>query len=196
MFRSMTDSACGILVVALLGATAGCAASGGARDTESGPVHESVAAAEEALVAGRHEQAIELLAGSEDDWEGHPEPATNLGIALAAQDRLGEAETAFRQALDLDPDFAPAWSELGIVLRRQGRFQEAEEAYARALQADPDYPLAWKNRGVLLDLYLARPAEALECYERYLELAGEDGTSVTDWVVELRARLQRRVAEG
>jgi hypothetical protein len=42
--------------------------------------------------------------------------------------------------------------------------------------------------GVLYDLYLAEPQKALEQFEHYLTLAG-DNKQVNGWVIELRKRV-------
>jgi hypothetical protein len=42
--------------------------------------------------------------------------------------------------------------------------------------------------GILYDLYLDQPQQALEQYERYIALAGEN-KQVAGWVVELRKRV-------
>lgn len=149
-----------------------------------------------ALNEGAESEALDLLDGLVADYPTLPGPLVNLGILHAAAGRDDEAEAAFRLAVQAVPGHAIAWAELGIVLRRQGRFPAADEAYRTALSVDPSYALAWRNRGVLLDLYMGRPAEALECYERYLELIG--GTSadeqVARWVAELQLRTNARVA--
>jgi hypothetical protein len=44
------------------------------------------------------------------------------------------------------------------------------------------------NLGVLYDLYLSQPQKALDQFEHYLQLAGEN-KQVSGWVVELRKRV-------
>jgi Flp pilus assembly protein TadD len=149
-----------------------------------------------ALHSGAEREALELLEQIADDYPTLPGPMINVGILHAAAGRVAEAEAAFRAATEAAPGNAVAWAELGIVLRRQGRFTDADESYLKALQLDPDYALAWRNRGVLLDLYLGRAAEALECYQRYLELVGgqDSDEQVARWIAELQLRNSSRVA--
>ena len=102
---------------------------------------------------------------------------------------LPEAETAFNAALARNPSNAVAANELGIALRRQGKFPQAEAAYQRTITADPNYAPAYLNLGVLYDLYLGEPQKALDSFEHYIQLAGEN-KQVAGWVVELRKRVQ------
>jgi Flp pilus assembly protein TadD len=141
--------------------------------------------------------ALELLNELVADYPTLYGPWINMGILHAAAGRDEEAEAAFLRAIEVSPQHAVAHAELGIVLRRQGRFAAADAAYREALALDPAYALAWRNLGVLLDLYLGRPAEALQCYERYLELVGglEADRQVARWVAELRLRSDSRVAK-
>ena len=86
------------------------------------------------------------------------------------------------------PSNPVAGDELGIVERKLGKFSEAEAAYLRAISAEPNYAPAHLNLGVLYDLYLAEPQKALEQFERYIEIAGEN-KQVAGWVIELRKRV-------
>ena len=122
---------------------------------------------------------------------GYPQltgPQLNLGLLYLRDSRLPEAEAAFKAALALTPSSAVAGNELGIVERKLGKFTEAEAAYQRTIAAEPNYAPAHLNLGVLYDLYLAQPQKALEEFERYIELAGEN-KQVAGWVVELRKRV-------
>jgi Flp pilus assembly protein TadD len=112
----------------------------------------------------------------------------NLGLLYLRDSRLTEAESAFKAALDVQPNNAVAANELGIVLRRLGKFAEAEAAYQRTIAAEPDYAPAHLNLGVLYDLYLAQPQKALDEFVRFMELTGEN-KQVAGWVVELRKRV-------
>ena len=115
-------------------------------------------------------------------------PQVNLGLLYLRDSRLPEAEAAFKAALEQKPTDVVAGNELGIALRRLGKFTEAEAAYQRTIAAEPNYAPAHLNLGVLYDLYLAQPQKALEEFERYLEIAGEN-KQVAGWVVELRKRV-------
>jgi tetratricopeptide (TPR) repeat protein len=101
---------------------------------------------------------------------------------------LPEAEAAFKKALELKPESAMAGNELGIALRKLGKFEEAEAAYQHAIASQPDYAPAHLNLGVLYDLYLAEPQKALDQYEAYLAIVGEN-KQVAGWMVELRKRV-------
>jgi len=148
----------------------------------------------------QYAQALQLMkSGRDTDAElqlkdlvvGYPQlagPQLNLGILYMRDSRLPEAEAAFKAALELKPNNAVAGNELGIVERRLGKFAEAEAAYQRTIAAEPNYAPAHLNLGVLYDLYLAQPQKALDEFERYIEIAGEN-KQVAGWVVELRKRV-------
>jgi len=115
-------------------------------------------------------------------------PELNQGLLYLHDSRLADAEASFRKALDSNPPSAVAGNELGIVDRKLGKFADAEAAYQRAIAADPNYAAAHLNLGVLYDLYLAQPQKALDEFERYIAIAGEN-KQVAGWVVELRKRV-------
>lgn len=115
-------------------------------------------------------------------------PQLNLGLLYLRDSRLPEAETAFKAVLELKPSNAVAGNELGIVERKLGKFTEAEAAYQRTIAAEPNYAPAYLNLGVLYDLYLAQPQKALDEFERYIAIAGEN-KQVAGWMVELRKRV-------
>ena len=135
--------------------------------------------------AGEAEAEFRQLAVDHPQFDG---PQLNLGLLYLRDSRLTDAETAFRQAQDLAPANPVAGNELGIVERKLGKFAAAEEAYRRALSVGPDFAPAHLNLGILYDLYLDQPQQALEQYERYIALAGEN-KQVAGWVVELRKRV-------
>jgi pentatricopeptide repeat protein len=50
------------------------------------------------------------------------------GVCLARLGRLSDAELAFREVLDADPDYSTAYHDLAGVLRQQGKREEAQRA--------------------------------------------------------------------
>lgn len=114
----------------------------------------------------------------------------NLAIILAANDDDESAQASITDALLLDPEHPAALNQLGMLLRRQGKFSAAEAAYLKAVTASPDYALAHYNLGVLNELYLQRLDAALQHYQRYQELGGED-KQVSKWIADLERRISR-----
>jgi tetratricopeptide (TPR) repeat protein len=115
-------------------------------------------------------------------------PEVNLGLLYLRDSHYTEAEGAFKAALERNPDNAVANNELGIAERKLGKFAEAEAAYQRTIAIEPTYAPAYLNLGVLYDLYLSQPQKALEQFEHYLTLAGEN-KQVAGWIIELRKRV-------
>jgi Flp pilus assembly protein TadD len=74
----------------------------------------------------------------------------NLGVALYDQKKLVEAVAAYRKAIDLEPDYAEAYTNLGVALRDQKKVDEAVAACRKAIALKPDSPEAHNNLGVAL----------------------------------------------
>lgn len=206
----------GYLFVALLGVLLSACGSAPTRSGETGArVDRSAPAREQAQVTGAEpiqealppeavqrfdaavvhmnagdlaaaEQAFRALASEYPAYSG---PLLNLGILAAKAGKLEDAEKTLKQATERNARNAAAFNELGIVYRKLGRFDEAKNAYRQAVQIDPNYANAYLNLGVLCDLYLQQPEQALEAYERYLELNPSADARVNSWVTELRKRV-------
>ncbi len=98
----------------------------------------------------------------------------NLASRWLQTGRPQQAEAALEQALQVSPDYPPAWMGMAEVRGQQGRAQQAAQALGRAVEltggarADPSLLLRWTLRGAssaqlmpLLDQALAlRPASA------------------------------------
>jgi tetratricopeptide (TPR) repeat protein len=177
---------------AAAGPAAASSAAAGVAKPQPDPVPERA--------ASQYAQALQLAkAGHTIDAElefqqlaaAYPQfagPQVNLGLLYLRDSHLNEAEASFKKALAMSTENAVAGNELGIVERKLGKFADAEAAYQRAITADPNYAPAYLNLGVLYDLYLAEPQKALEQFERYIAIAGEN-KQVSGWVVELRKRV-------
>ena len=118
----------------------------------------------------------------------YPGAHVNLAIIHVSNENDAAAAASIDAALAIDPQYAPALNQKGMLLRRNGKFIEAEAAYLKAVTASPDYALAHYNLGVLNELYLQRLDAALQHYERYQEIAGEDNL-VSKWIVDLKRRI-------
>ena len=120
-----------------------------------------------------------------------PGAHTNLAIIHLNNGNDSAAQAAIDAALAIDPNFAPALNQQGMLFRKTGNFMEAEAAYLKAVTASPNYALAHYNLGVLNELYLQRLETALQHFEQYQSIVGED-KQVERWIADLK----RRVAAG
>lgn len=90
---------------------------------------------------------------------------TNLGSAMHEAGRLDEAAARFRRALEIQPDYVPAFNNLGVTLRAQGRVDDAIRAYGEGLALRDDYPDLHYNLANAL-LVQNRAAEAADHLRR------------------------------
>ena len=95
----------------------------------------------------------------------------NLGIALAAPGRSGEAIEHFKRAVEIKPDYAEAHNNFGLLLAERHRYAEATGHFQIALELEPDYADAHNNFGLLLAAR-DRPAEAMEQFQKAIALKG------------------------
>jgi tetratricopeptide (TPR) repeat protein len=71
-----------------------------------------------------------------------PEPARKAygkGVNAMTDEKWAAAQKNFEKAVEIDPDYAQAWSALGEVLKEQAKGPEARAAMEKAVQADPKY---------------------------------------------------------
>jgi len=77
----------------------------------------------------RLEEALQTFPSSSRLWFA-------LGFANFKLDKNEEAERALRKAIELDPNFAPAFAYLGLIRAKTGAYGEAITLYESALRAD------------------------------------------------------------
>jgi len=121
-------------------------------------------------------------------YPDYPGAHVNLAIIHANNENDEATQEAVDAALALDPNHPAALNQLGMLLRRNGNFLEAEAAYLKAVTVSPDYALAHYNLGVLNELYLRRLEAALQHFETYQGLVGED-KQVEKWITDLTRRV-------
>ncbi|MGB5332949.1 MAG: tetratricopeptide repeat protein [Woeseiaceae bacterium] len=121
-------------------------------------------------------------------YPNYPGAYVNLAIIHANNEDNAAAKSDLDAALTINPSHPAALNQLGMLLRRNGNFLEAEAAYLKAVTVNPDYALAHYNLGVLNELYLQRLDVALQHFETYQALVGED-KQVEKWIADLRRRV-------
>lgn len=105
-----------------------------------------------------------LVADAPKSAEGYH----RLGRVFLAQNRNIEADSAFHQALKIDPEYVEALIGLGQSALASGRLQEALRLLDQAIELEPPRSEAHLARGQALEA-LGRPNDALAAYFRSLE---------------------------
>jgi tetratricopeptide (TPR) repeat protein len=121
-------------------------------------------------------------------YPDYPGAHVNLAIIHSNNGDDAAAQASIDAALALDPAHPAALNQQGMLFRKNGKFIEAEAAYLKAVTASPDYALAHYNLGVLNELYLQRLDAALQHFEQYQSLVGED-KQVEKWIADLSRRI-------
>ena len=96
---------------------------------------------------GQAKKAIDVLQPLRNSND--PDVLNALGVALADQEDVPNAEAAFNRVLQSDPNNAPALQNLGIVALRKDDVRTAQTFLARALELNPRLPLALNTMGVV-----------------------------------------------
>lgn len=90
---------------------------------------------------------------------------SNLGAALTAEGRYGDAVAELDRAVTLRPGYAEAWNNLGLAWAQQGRPAEAAVGFRRAVAVRPRFAEAWNNLGVTAALQ-GQAEAALDSFRR------------------------------
>ena len=96
---------------------------------------------------------------------GAEEAHLRLGESLSVRGQTTEALGAYRQAVELNPEYAKAHVMLGVTLASLGRIDEAVEAYRQALEFQPGNAVAHFNLAAVLEGQ-GHAEEALHHYQQ------------------------------
>ena len=91
------------------------------------------------------------------------------GIFRGNEGRYREAIICFDKALEINPNYALAWSEKGICLGYLAKHEEAIECFDKSLQLNPNELKPWFSKGVSLGI-LGEDEKAIPCFDRALEI--------------------------
>ncbi|CAN0262414.1 protein O-mannosyl-transferase TMTC3 [Lampetra fluviatilis] len=90
-------------------------------------------------------------------------------IIRTNESRLQEADSLYRQAIAMRPDFTQAYISRGELLLKMQRLPEARAAYEKAVALDGDNADLWYNLAIV-HIELRQPRDALAHFERALAL--------------------------
>ncbi len=129
--------------------------------------------AETAYKNGQYADAAELFAAYIESKPDNPWGRYMLGLSAWKAGDLARAETAFDEALTLDPTHLKSMLNSTRVLLDRGRGEEALERINTAVEMAPQSGEAYRLRGRALAV-VGRNDEAIESYQRAAALDEQD----------------------
>lgn len=118
-----------------------------------------------------------------DDWSAW----FLLGDALEDEDDAAGAEAAYRRAVELEPDGAPALNNLAFLLATAGRHEEADPLARRAAALAPWSPDVLDTLAMVTDGLGSCP-EALQLQRRAVALLDRDVEEIRERLLDYEGR--------
>jgi Flp pilus assembly protein TadD len=144
-----------------------------------------------AYYASQVNRAELLLRKNLEIKQDDPASWSSLGVVLSKQGRYPEAEAAFRQAIQKDPNDVKAYSNLGNLLSGDPeRYAEAEAAYRQAIEKDPYDVKTYSDLGLFFSENFERYAEAEVAFRQAIEKDPYD-TTVYSYLGILLNKMER-----
>ncbi|MGE5655405.1 MAG: tetratricopeptide repeat protein [Actinomycetota bacterium] len=102
---------------------------------------------------------------SQDDYFAPHQRAEEL----QKQGKLEEAIAAYRQAIEINPNYHGTFHNLGDIYQQKGKLEEAVTSYRKAIELKPDYAWSHHNLGDAL-LRQEKLEEAAAAYRKALDI--------------------------
>jgi len=95
-----------------------------------------------------------------------------LGTSLRTQGYLGNSATEYLKAIELDPNYAPAYMNLGITYYSMNKYQDSIAQEKKAISLNSNNPEPYYHLARAYELANS-PREAIENYRIFLKLTTE-----------------------
>lgn len=113
----------------------------------------------------------------------------NIGILLYRSGEYEEALEHFDTAVAYGRKDVRTLSARAQVLLKLRRYEDALDAFEELKLMAPKDPLPYRNAGVIYEMYLGDMQKALDNYNAYIDMKGNDAGDVKVWVEVVKARL-------
>lgn len=119
----------------------------------------------------------------------------NEGVMLFQKQDFSGAMQKFKEALELNPDFAEAHCNFGNTLMNAGHYEEALAEFKKSTELKPGLSVTWEDLGTCYQT-LGKTENAVECYKKYLALDpnGLHSSKIRSTVALLENELKRTAA--
>lgn len=120
---------------------------------------------------------------------------TDLGTQLKFLGYIEAGMTKYLQALQINPNYAPAYYNIGVIFSETNLFEDALLYYSKAIEANKMYVEAYCNMGVIYK-NTGRLEEAVAYYEKALALNPNFTIARTNMAIALTDLGTKIKAEG
>ncbi len=112
-----------------------------------------------------------------------------LGTAWQQEEAWGKAEESFKKAIELNPNFQPAYFNLAVNLGRQQKMKEADLYFVKSLELSPQHSASYLTWG---DLYWSEREgkRALQIWEQGLTQL-PNSVDLTEKLVHIYAQMDK-----
>lgn len=124
-------------------------------------------------LAGTNAAAAAAILKPQPSIPPKAQAAFDKGLQSLDQGKTSDAEKEFKNALQLDPKFAPAFLRLSMIYAEQNHFPQAEDAIHRAMAIDKDSPDNYAYYGYLY-MEEKQPEKARQAFEKSVKMAPND----------------------
>ena len=114
----------------------------------------------------------EMVAKYPQDERAH----FNLGNTYNGRQQYDKAVAEYRKAIELNPNFSPAYNSLGYTYRPMGNNTEAEQAFRKYIELVPNDPNPYDSYAELL-MKMGRFDESIAQYRKALSIDPRFGAS-------------------
>ncbi|MDX1953222.1 MAG: tetratricopeptide repeat protein [Verrucomicrobiota bacterium] len=138
-----------------------------------------------------HYTSAELLAKAADSARLTPQFYYQVGAASERTGNLEQAETYFRKALQLDPEYSEAMNYMGYMWAERGeRLEEALSLIQKAIKLEPKNP-AYLDSLAWVFYKLNQYEEALKWMRQAIEYSEEPDATLYDHLGDILAALKK-----
>jgi tetratricopeptide (TPR) repeat protein len=145
----------------------------------------------------KYAEAVPAWKVAADKDPTDPRTYNNLGVALAATGRTGEAIERYRKSLALNNDSSQTHNNLGSALAEVGQMDEAMAQVQQAIELNPDNGSAHINLGHILEVKGGHRQDAIDELTSGIELApkSSDGHNIYGVILARMGKLDEAIAE-
>ncbi|MFC1587262.1 tetratricopeptide repeat protein [Planctomycetota bacterium] len=122
-----------------------------------------------AHVKEQWQHCVRYLRAADRKQPNNSEVLAILGLSLAYKQSLYEAKSVLENAVELDPECAPAYFGLGITQQEMKLYEEAEKSFKHAIELKDKFAAPYYSLG-LVHFDQKHWTRTVEIMEKYLEL--------------------------